>query len=147
MTTPAPTPAAAATALLPCPFCGGTNLSVSTYEIQLGNCWGGAVRCVTCDCLGASPQGWHDEDAVRGEVVAAWNRRADASAIATQAAELGVLRKALADCQKQMARAEIVKAIARGLDAFDLEEMKVLLAFGRASDNARALLEAPRHGE
>lgn len=54
--------------MLPCPFCGGTNLGVCLHGLY--------VICFDCDCHGA----W-SEGADEGRAVAAWNRRVEATEV------------------------------------------------------------------
>ena len=63
MTTPNPTPAAAATALLPCPFCGSDEVSKSRGEKGDGSDWF-YVECESCAACAEPEQ---------------WNQRADAA--------------------------------------------------------------------
>ena len=64
-----------------CPFCGGHDLSIETYDVQPDNYHGGYVRCDDCDTQGRSAitlDGWlSNEDEARRAAIAAWNRRHD----------------------------------------------------------------------
>lgn len=71
--------------LLPCPFCGGTDLSVKSFDVQPDNYHAGNVYCNTCEFDGPSslslpePDGcWMpDSESAKLEGIKAWNRRAD----------------------------------------------------------------------
>jgi hypothetical protein len=63
--------------LLPCPFCGGSNLKV----------WNNGVECKDCDCHW--PDLGHVGDASRPEAIAAWNRRAALQSAADTPPPLG----------------------------------------------------------
>jgi len=59
------------------PFCGGTDLSVSTYDVQPDDYHLGYVTCSDCDAEGARPDGWlGDKPEAHDAAIAAWNRRA-----------------------------------------------------------------------
>lgn len=66
--------------LLPCPFCGGTDLSVQTYDVQPDNYHGGYVTCIDCDAQGAGAitlNGWlGSPEEASNAAVTAWNTRA-----------------------------------------------------------------------
>lgn len=68
-------------ALKPCPFCGGTDLSVLTHDVQPDNYHGGYVTCTECDAQGADAitlNGWlHSPEEANDAAVAAWNTRAN----------------------------------------------------------------------
>jgi Lar family restriction alleviation protein len=62
--------------LKPCPWCGGGDLRVATWDVQPDNWWSGHVTCTHCDAQGASPGEWlGDEDEARAAAIAAWNTR------------------------------------------------------------------------
>ena len=57
-------------AVRPCPFCGGTNLSVRVPFAE-GSPY---VRCCTCFAAGPSPERYRkDRDAMVADVIAGWN--------------------------------------------------------------------------
>ena len=76
----------------PCPFCGGTDVEVSSDENQ-GYKWGSGV-CFTCSAVGPEVRTGYDKShdtPWRTEAAAEWNRRASD-------AEIERLRAALAEC-------------------------------------------------
>lgn len=77
---PPPAPAAGSAALLPCPFCGGTDLEVVLYNRP-------CVVCRSCDADGPSaqrlmpdPSQPDNRNAAKLEAVELWNRRQNAEA-------------------------------------------------------------------
>ena len=67
--------------LLPCPFCGGTNITDESYWIASPVEWFGKFKCNDCDTDGPLSEFKYDD---RAEAVAdaraMWNRRAPVSA-------------------------------------------------------------------
>lgn len=55
--------------LLPCPFCGGTEVAYFRYKHLAGDRYG--VLC--CDCMATIDPGWAQE---KSTVQARWNHRA-----------------------------------------------------------------------
>lgn len=63
--------------LLNCPFCGGNDLHVETYDVQPDNYHSGYVRCGECDCQGKTPDTWlANKDEAESAAIASWNTRA-----------------------------------------------------------------------
>ena len=56
--------------LLPCPFCGGTNLYTDGYQHSAGLRW----RVVCIDCMATVDDGTQQQ---KYRAIEAWNRRAD----------------------------------------------------------------------
>ncbi len=76
--------------LLPCPFCGSSDLHVSAYSVQPDDYHGGYVSCIECDAQGAgaiSLDGWLSNP---GEAEAAartaWNTRTPPPAMGEEGA-------------------------------------------------------------
>ena len=67
---------------LPCPFCGGLNLDIRTYNVQPDDYHCGKVCCNDCetegpDSLCLPDGGWMlDTESAKEEAVKAWNQRA-----------------------------------------------------------------------
>lgn len=62
--------------LEPCPFCGGTDISITADENQ-GNKWGSAC-CFSCSAVGPEVRTGYEtypEASWRAEAAAEWNRR------------------------------------------------------------------------
>jgi len=77
------------TKLLPCPFCGGTDLSIETNSVQPDDFHDAWVNCGECNADGRHAmtlEGWLPSKAeAKEEAVVAWNRRA---ALASRPAEV-----------------------------------------------------------
>ena len=95
------------TDLKPCPFCGGSNITLATYDVQPDNYHAGHAYCNDCGMEGPSslslpePDGhWMpDADSAKEEGAKAWNRRSDAS-LADAQAEIARLRGALEEINR-----------------------------------------------
>lgn len=65
--------------LRPCPWCNGTDLRVSTYDVQPDDYHGGYVTCIDCDAQGAAAgykDGWLSTKAeAHAAAITAWNTR------------------------------------------------------------------------
>ena len=70
-------------ALKPCPFCGGSDLRVSTYDVQPDDYHSGYVNCDECDAQGRGAltlDGWlSSKSEAHTAAIAAWNTRATPS--------------------------------------------------------------------
>jgi len=90
--------------LKPCPFCGGTDLSIETNSVQPDDFHDAYVYCVDCDAQGRHAmtlEGWlSSKDEAKVEAVVAWNRRAPAP----QAAQID-LHNAIMNLPCKMGRA------------------------------------------
>ena len=95
------------TELKPCPFCGGSNITLTSYDVQPDNYHAGSAYCNDCEMGGPSslslpePDGYWmpGADSAKEEGAKAWNRRSDATPADAQA-EIARLRRALEEINR-----------------------------------------------